>query len=196
MGLDQLIVSLKKSEQEQVAKLRWQMEAEAESIRKETAETIRQLTAEYDQQLLEAKQKEREASLAESDRRGKFCLLQAEQVLAKALYDEAGRQLSSLRNERYRDVFISLAAELPQHAWNSVTVNSQDIALARASFPNVRIQTDASITGGFVVETEHGKIVIDNTFEKRLDKSWASLLPLIMKDILEKLTGDEMAYRS
>lgn len=196
MGLDQLISSLKKTEQEQVAELRRQTATEAEAIRQETAETIRQLAEEYDRQLLEAKRQERETILAESVRRARFCLLQAERILTKALHDEAGLQLSFLRNERYRDVFISLAAEVPPHAWDTVTVNSRDISLARVSFQNVRVQTDASITGGFVVETERGKVAVDNTFEKRLEKSWPGLLPLIMKDIVEKLSGDEMANRS
>ena len=45
-----------------------------------------------------------------------------------------------------------------------------------------------TITGGMDAETADGAIRVVNTFEKRIERAWADLLPLLIKDVYQEAT--------
>ena len=67
-------------------------------------------------------------------------------------------------------------------------VNPEDIELAKAYFPDSEIIPDGNISGGLDVLTGDGRIRVINTFEKRLERAWADMLPELIRDIYKEIS--------
>ena len=95
--------------------------------------------------------------------------------------------LPALRKAGYEAVFGKMVQELPALSWKRVQVNPGDVALAGRYFPAAEIVPDPGITGGLDVSTEDGSIRVINTFEKRLERAWSDMLPLLIKDVYQEV---------
>ncbi len=183
MGCKELIESLRASGDEKIAALRAGAGQEAEKVRADAGRAIEALRANHERRkagLAAEIAAERVSKAQESARQ---VMLAAEMKLCDRLFALARSSLRTLRNEGYRDVFRSFAAELPRFAWKTARVNPDDADLARTFFPEAAIIPDETITGGLIVETEGGSVRVDNTFEKRLERAWEEMLPEIMKEV-------------
>ncbi len=88
--------------------------------------------------------------------------------------------LETMIAARYRKT----AQELPEQDWETVARQPTDISMAnRKRFNTCTIQTDPAISGGMVAESMNGKIVVNNTFEKRLESSWPTFFPAIVREL-------------
>ncbi len=114
----------------------------------------------------------------------------AQVSLADRLYVLAGQMLPKFRNSGYAGLFAALVDELPTLEWRRVTVNPEDRALAQTHFPGAQIVCDEQIVGGLTVAVEGGRIRIDNTLERRLQRAWLDMLPELMPYILEEIDGN------
>lgn len=130
------------------------------------------------------------AILSEAKKSAEKILLYAEEAVAKKIYVVAVSELPSLRDEGYKDTLASLIKELPSFNWETVRVNPDDVELARYFFDNAKIVTDNSITGGFEAISSGGRIIVNNTFEKRLETAFVYLLPIIIKELYGAITKD------
>ncbi len=193
MSITELVETLKQNQADQVQDIWTAAENEAGEIRKQTSETIARLRQEHEIVVAKARKQESEQFLSDACDRAQQCQLFAERKLADMVFQEAGQMLATLRTNQYEEVFAKLAAEIPERQWQSVRVNPQDDALAGKHFPNTRIETDSTICGGFIVTAESRKITVDNTFEKRFERNWAMVMPLIIKEICCEFTKDEAA---
>ncbi len=183
MGYPELIDALQKECEEKIRKIWEEAEGEAGKIREEASERLGKMRAEYDRDLSVAVRSRTETVLSEAGSAARAVRLAAEKELSERLYRAAKESLPLLRDNRYGDIFESLAGELPQTEWDVVRVRPGDGEIARRCFPSSRIQEEEGISGGFEVDCERVRIV--NTFEKRLERAWAEMLPGIMKDIYE-----------
>ncbi|MGD1074833.1 MAG: V-type ATP synthase subunit E [Thermodesulfovibrionales bacterium] len=183
MGCKELIESLRQDADKRIESVWQDAEAEAEKIKAELSrkielmreETVRALSSEGRNILMHA--------LSEADKQARICRLSAEKRLSDRFFLTASSSLSRLRNARYRDVFKAIAGELPPLSWQTVSVNPEDVGIAREIFPNAEIIQDAGITGGLAAVAEGAKIRIINTFEARLGRAWDDLLPELIKDV-------------
>ena len=125
--------------------------------------------------------------LAEAERQAALIKLEAEQALAGRLYTLAHGTLARLRDDHYAELFAALVAELLPCRWETVRVNPADSELAQASFPGAAIETDDGITGGMEVSAEGGRVRVDNTLDKRLERAWPELLPRLLNAVPEKV---------
>jgi V/A-type H+/Na+-transporting ATPase subunit E len=180
MGCDELIEALRKEEEGKTREIWEEAEEEAGKIRADLSpriETLRrdnaagQSSDEVSRMLLEAETAARVIRLTAYDR------------LSVRLYSLAASSLHLLREKGYEEIFERLALELPSFGWQRVTVNPDDLALARRSFPGAEIVADKSIMGGMEAEAEEGGVKIVNTFEKRLERSWTEMLSALLGDI-------------
>jgi vacuolar-type H+-ATPase subunit E/Vma4 len=186
LGHNELINSLRRDGEETVKRLWSEVKAEAEKIASETSQRIGELKEEHAKILDLAVMKEERSVLSEAEKRVSIIRLSMEQGLSERLFPLAVSCLGELRTERYRDVFTSLADELPDTEWEEVRVNSRDEEIAREVFPGLRIVTDNNISGGLEVIRKGGKISVANTFKKRLENAWQDILPLLIKDICKE----------
>lgn len=115
---------------------------------------------------------------------------QADQTLARAHTQLAARlralavqDLACLRDEGYAQAFARLVRELPGEAWEEIKVHPDDQGLARAALPQARIVGDGRITGGLEVMSNGGRMRVDNTLAKRLERAWPELLPKILREL-------------
>jgi vacuolar-type H+-ATPase subunit E/Vma4 len=69
-----------------------------------------------------------------------------------------------------------------------VRVNPEDVALAGKYFPGAEIIPDRNITGGMDASTADGTIRIINTFEKRMERAWTDMLPVLIKDVYQEVS--------
>lgn len=116
----------------------------------------------------------------------------AEQGLAKRLYSLAQDVVPELKDlRRYETIFTALAAELPPYSWDETVVHPDDIKMAATTFPGIQIVVDKKIGGGFKIIGRNQTIIVDNTFEKRLERIWPMLLPQLIENIKEILAKDE-----
>jgi len=179
LGIEELISTLKKNEQKQIASIWQAAEKEAERLRGQVADAIAALTKEQADTLASACQKSMRAIFSATETQTREKKLLAYQVLDQALRDAAARQLPLLRQHDYENVFARLAAELPQRQWEKIVVNPADLDLAARFFSGGSIEADTAINGGLTAVTANGRIIVDNTFKKRLERKWLHVLPQI-----------------
>jgi vacuolar-type H+-ATPase subunit E/Vma4 len=124
--------------------------------------------------------------LAEEGGRARSIRLGAEKTLSDRFFSVARASLAQLRLTGYPEIFEKLARELPPLPWKIVRVHPADKELARAFFPDAEIAPVETITGGLDAATADGAIRVVNTFEKRIERAWADLLPLLIKDVYQE----------
>lgn len=106
--------------------------------------------------------------------------LAAEQELDRRLYALATRLIATLGARRRERLWQALSAELPAGEWRRLRVHPDDLARARAAFPDAEVVVDEVLAGGLVAATADGRIVIDNSLSGRLERAWPELLvPLV-----------------
>lgn len=183
MGLEELLRTLKKNEQKQIEDIWQAAKTEAETLQKQNAEAIANITKNHAEQLASACQKSMRAIFSDTETRAREKKLFAYQALDKALRNTALKELSRLREQDYDKIFADLVDELPEFKWEKIIVNPGDLELAAIFFPENIIEPDLEISGGLVAVTANGKIVVDNTFAKRLERKWLSILPVLIEKL-------------
>jgi V/A-type H+-transporting ATPase subunit E len=187
MSQEELIASLLRETEEKISGIRDSSRAEIDRIRAETSEQLDKLRDEYRRRATVSSVKHERAILFETERKGALLRLSAENALAERLRALALSNLQRLRDGRYPAVFSALVKELPSCAWEVVKVNSIDLQLAREHFPATEKVSDDSISGGLEVIAGAGAIRVINTFEKRLERGFDDLLPIMMRDIYSEM---------
>ena len=196
MGLEELLNTLKKNEQKQIEDIWQQARTEADSLRKETAETIARISEEHADQLASACQKSVRSIVAEAEIKARKKKLFAYQGLDEVLRATAMAQLPKLREHNYGNVFAQLAKELPDSQWERIIVNPSDVDLVAKFFNKNIVQPDTAINGGLIAVNADGRIVVDNTFKKRLERKWSHIIPVLIKRIEEKYGEFESAEKT
>ena len=186
MGLDELLGSLKKNRQKQIDAIWQEANSEAESLWKQVDEAIADITKNHAEQLASACQRSMRSIFSETEIKTRKKKLFAYQAMEQALRNVAYRQLPALRGKDYDAIFAQLVSELPERDWEKVIVNPADLDLAKAFFSADIIVSDPAVSGGLVAITEEGKITVDNSFEKRLERKWHQILPAIITKIEKK----------
>lgn len=188
MGYSELIDALQKECEEKIRKIWHEAETGAERIREETSKRMEKMRREYDHDLSSVVRTRTETLLSEAGSAARAVRLTAEKELSERLYRTARESLHVLRDERYKDLFESLVRELPPGDWEVVKVGTDDRKIAKSCFPGSEILEEKGISGGFEV-MKGGNVRIVNTFEKRLERAWAEMLPEIVKDVYETIGG-------
>lgn len=184
MGSRELIEALKAAGEQRIEAVRAEALRAEEDARAAAEEKLGMLRSSYAAREEERRAAQVASARAEAEAEARKILLEAEQELADRLYRIGRAGLESLRKTGYVEAFTAFAAELPRLTWTLVRVNPRDADLARERFPGAQIVADESITGGFTAETAESRIVVTNTFEKRLERVWEELLPGIMREAL------------
>jgi len=196
LGLEKLLSTLKKNEQKQIDDIWQQAMAEADSVRKEVAEAIVKITEEYADQLESACQKSTRNIFAEAETEARKRKLFSYQYLDEVLRTTAMKQLPKLRVINYESVFAQLVKELPDCEWEKILVNPADMNLAAKLFNKNIVQPDKTIKAGLIAVNADGKIIVDNTFEKRLERKWSHIIPELINKIEKKYGESESAEKT
>jgi vacuolar-type H+-ATPase subunit E/Vma4 len=186
LGVKTLINRLWKKKDEQIKQLWQEAEKKAADIRKESAESINAFLHQKNAELTTATGNEELPILKKAAQRSLQTVLAGQERLLRRTYELACQSLLRLRDNQYPLQFERLVDEVPRLPWQEVAVHPDDISLAEQYFPEARKRQDTTISGGFLLSTENGKIEIDNTFEKRLEKIWSQLSPFIVEEIYEQ----------
>lgn len=183
MGTEELLAALRLEGERKAREIRDRAEASAQRLREE-AEKRLALVLEAHRHELEARvRSERQRCDAAARRVARLILLKGDDGLARRLWDISVELLPALRDEGYPELFRRLAAELPPREWRTVRVNPQDVDLAAGLFPDADIVADREISGGLVAVSRGEELQVVNTLEKRLERGWPELLPLILKEV-------------
>lgn len=183
MGLEELIKTLRANRQSQIDEIWQAAKAEAASLRQQTSSAISDFTEDHTDSLVCNCKKSIRTIISEAETKARKIKLMALDSLRNLLHEAAVKQLHNLRNDDGGVTFEKLAQELPEQNWETVVVNPTDISMAKNFFNNCTIQTDPAISGGMVAESMNGKIVVNNTFEKRLESSWPTFFPAIVREL-------------
>ena len=183
MGLEELLNTLKNNGQKQTDDIWQAAKKEAEILRAQVAKAISDITKVHADQLASACHKSMRSIFLETEIKTRRKKLFAYQALDLALRNAAVMQLPQLRKQNYKEVFANLVAELPERQWEKIVVNPADLELAVSFFAGDIIHPDSTISGGLLAITANGKIIVDNTFEKRLERKWIHILPPIIAEL-------------
>lgn len=180
MGREALLEALRQEGERALEKLR-QTHA-AEVAEREAAAQLRRealrAAAERDWQLAAAA--ERQRCLAAGRRQACALLLTGENELAARLRQQATTLLPEVASRDPEALLTACAAELPPLAWARVRVARRDREVAARLFPTAEIVCEPDLAGGLVAETAAGRVRIDNSLEKRLERCWDDLLPELL----------------
>ncbi|KPK30871.1 MAG: hypothetical protein AMK70_13330 [Nitrospira bacterium SG8_35_1] len=186
MGLEELIHTLRKNEQKQKDDIWQAVNTEADALREQVAEAIADITKKQAEQLASACQKSMRAIYADAEIKTRQKKLFAFQALDQALRKAAAENLPALRQNNYKKVFAVLAAELPERQWEKIAVNDADLEMAARFFASDIIHPDAAISGGLTAATADDTIIVNNTFEKRLERKWHLILPAMINECVKR----------
>ncbi len=190
MSSRELIESLRRSGDEKIRLLTQEAEQEARAVRAAAAERLEELRGRYAEQLSAATGEETMRALAEAGNKARILRLAAEKVLSERLLSAARAAMLQLRDAAYPAVFEKMVLELPSLDWKLVRVHPADAGLARKYFPEAEIVPVENISGGIDVTVRDGTIRVINTLEKRLERSWNELLPLMVRDAYREISDD------
>jgi V/A-type H+-transporting ATPase subunit E len=182
MGYQELIAALRQEGEEKLAARRRETDAETARLEEEAAGRSGRLREEFERRRAGVVADRRRDILAAARKRGESALLDAESALAEKLSRIARTSLPLLRGDDPGRLLASLAEELPPAEWELVTVNPADAEAARRLFPAAEIVA-AAAAGGLTAAAAGGRLRVDNTLEKRLERGWPELLPLIMEEL-------------
>ncbi len=188
MSSRELIESLRRSGDEKIRLLRQEAEQEAEAARKAATARLGEERKRYADRLSAATGEETIRALAEAGNKARTLRLAAEKVLSERLLSAARAAVHQLRGPMYPALFEKMVLELPSLAWNLVRVNPADVSLAKKYFPDAEIVPVETISGGVDVTIRDGTIRVINTLEKRLDRAWNELLPLMVRDAYREIS--------
>jgi vacuolar-type H+-ATPase subunit E/Vma4 len=191
MGHQELITSLQKEAGDKISLIRDEAERAIQKIKTELSDRIRQLKEEYRKKEAAEISEHEENIRSEAAQSMRGIRLSSEKRLSDRLLPLARSCLHTLRDKHYRSIFASLVKELPRGTWSEISVNPEDTALAREHFPDSQVHGNSGITGGFVAVLEKGNVCVTNTFEKRLERAWEDVLPLIMRDACKGVKDNE-----
>ena len=179
---EQRVRTLWKEAEEEVRRLRQEMETRLQNARREIAGDLERFE---DKEIAERLQQNRETS--------RRIVLEAERRLDGRCYKLASEMLKHLKEEDCAEMLRQLTEEIPEAAWETITVNARDRKTAGQLFPKAEIETDNSISAGFCLATADRQITVNNTLETRLQRSWSFLLPELFHNIRENLNVHEAA---
>jgi vacuolar-type H+-ATPase subunit E/Vma4 len=188
MSCKELIESLRKAADERVLLMRQEAEREAAAAKADVARRLGRLRDDVKGKQAAARREANAQALSTANNRAREIRLMAEEELSIRLKSAAALSLPTLRKDGYESAFGNMARELPALAWHTVRVNPGDAALAGKYFPGAEIVPDRNITGGMDVSTKDGSIRVINTFEKRLERAWSDMLPLLIKDVYQEVS--------
>ncbi len=189
MSCRELIESLRKAADERVLSLRLEAEKESGTAKADIARRLQEQRDEAGRKREQAHREAIAAALSAANNRAREVRLRAEQALSARLKEAASAALAELRRDGYEDAFSRLARELPALSWKTVRVNPGDVRLAGKYFSGAAIEPDAAITGGMDVSAGDGTVRIINTLDKRLERAWGDMLPLLIQDVYHEV-GD------
>ena len=196
MALEELLNTLKKNGQKQIDDIWQAAKTEAEVVRTQVAEAISDITKVHADQLASACHKSMRSIFLETEITTRGKKLFAYQALDQALRNAAVMQLPQLREQNYEKIFANLVAELPERQWEKIVVNPADLELAANFFAGDIIHPEAAISGGLVAVSANGRIIVDNTFEKRLERKWQQILPAIIAELEKRYENSGSAESS
>ncbi len=183
-----LIESLRLAGEGKVRLIRQEAEQEAKVLQAAVAGKIEELRKHYADKLISAEGDETLRALAEAGNHARRVRLEAEKALSDRLYSIACSSLHLLRDNGYPAVFEKLALELPSFPWKLVRVNPADLSMARKYFPNAEIIPVENIAGGVDAAVADSTVRVINTLEKRLERAWNELIPLLVKDVYREVS--------
>ncbi len=183
MGSKELIESLRRASEDRVKQIWKETENDAGQIKAEIARKLAQLRENCARKESIAATSAQIAAVSEANNRSRTFLLTEERALSDRLFSLGRASLPCLRGADYQEIFGKLARELPPLPWKTIRVNPSDVDLAKKMFTGAEIIPDSTISGGLDAMTEEGKIRVNNTFEKRLERAWVDILPDLLKEI-------------
>lgn len=185
MGSLELLAALRGEGEKRAGAIREEAEVEAARLKHEAAARLKLAREEHARQQALAIEAQESAVLAEAGRAARRIRLAGEQRLAERLFKLALTLLPRLRDGEDPESFVRLASELPPCAWETLRVNPGDLAKAQALFGRARIEPDPAISGGLEAWAKGGELQVVNTLEKRLERGWPELLPLLLKEVAD-----------
>lgn len=191
MDIDKLKIALTEEAKKELKKIAADTELEIKNYRDKKDAELEQKKEKITERAEKLLQEKRTKILSKAKRIADNTLLLAQEKMAKRLYLSGLKQLSTLRDENYSNVFEALVKEVPLLKWEEVRVNPRDCLIAKDFFVEVKITPDKDITGGFILSAEGGKVIIINTFEKRWERLYTSLLPEMLKELYEHIANNK-----
>ncbi len=109
--------------------------------------------------------------------------LQTEEALGRRLEILARQCLQEIAEADRAALWQSLLAEIPAADWTLVRVHPADHERARNALPQAEVETDESLGGGMIVSTAGGRVQVDNSLSRRLERAWPELLPELLGEL-------------
>jgi V/A-type H+-transporting ATPase subunit E len=168
----------------------------------QTAEQVRQVWAEAEQtvagrraeveeqmakrqQLAEQRQAKsdcrlREEHLLKVRQQNQHSRLTVEAQLNRRLRQLAERLLPELVTGNREALWSRLTTQIPDADWATVRVHPDDRTRAVDHFTGATIETDPALVAGLVAINRDGRVRVDNSLSRRLERAWPALLPPLM----------------
>jgi V/A-type H+-transporting ATPase subunit E len=173
MTIENIIKKIEAETKAEVNKILNDTQKEAKAIKLEAKTQI--------QEKLNASKKEgqkritiiRNIHLSEARRNARRITLSAKEELINECFRQAKERLRNLKGDEYRRVLQKLINEALPHIGNkgTATLTREEDKSIIGSIPNISVKPKIIPGfGGLILESEDGKVVVDNTFKAILER--------------------------
>lgn len=191
MGERELQEALRSKARAQIRHLWLEAEEAVAAARAATDAKVRALQQDARSRVAASVAASRHPAQAVSARAARQQRLRTETALQERMYALALRLLLAPADTgQRRRRWLALTAELPAAEWRRILVHPDDLAVARETFPNAEVTSDAKLLGGVVAETGDGRFSVDNSLAGRLARAWPELQAPLFAAINEKVDTD------
>ena len=191
MGKDELKKALADEAEERIRALWAVAETEIDGLRGQVALQREEQAAKSARQLDKAVAELRTACHQQALEEGRRAILEAETDLAERMLGVARTLLPQMIAAKRSTWLKCLAEELPDHPWEEVRVSPADLDQAVELFPGAQVIPEEALAGGVIVTAGGGRLRVDNSLEKRLERRWPEILPMLFAEIRRKAAEDD-----
>ncbi len=191
MGKDELKKALIDEAEEHIRALWAAAEAEIDGLRGQVALQREEQAAKTARQLEKAVAELRTACHQQAVEEERRAILEAETDLAERMLGLARTLLPQMIAANRGFWLKCLVEELPDHPWEEVRVSPSDLDQAVELFPDAQVIPEEALAGGVIVTAGGGRLRVDNSLEKRLERRWPEILPTLFAEIRRKVAEDD-----
>ena len=193
MALDEMLAALEQEGEENIEKLIAQAEASKNQIIKNADEEAARIRENSKREIEDRVRMEKSKIIGKANFYVKKEVIKAKETIMNSVFDEIAKRISNLRENRsYEGIFERLAAESLANIKGKpvISVDKADKELARKVFDrmelNYELNSNIKCIGGLKMESEDGRIILNNTIDSRMAKA----KQMLKTDVLKVLFGE------
>lgn len=166
MSAETIVNKIKSDAEQKVKEIRKEAQTEAETIKNEAMKHAKKLAEEILEKGNQQVDNKKKILISQAHQKAKRNEMNAKEEIIETCFTKAIDGLTQLDEHSYKNLVEQLISQGKKQIPESCTVKiSNDFDKHIAEKMGITVSGETGATGGVILQSEHGTITIDNTFE-------------------------------